>query len=168
MSSCLKARLSGESRNPVLLTGPYEQLLEGSRRITGKARLRSTRLPGQTNENVTHTQNDRGVPCRRHRPAFTITPSGCGAVGSARRSGRRGRWFKSSHPDHLRFAGKPEPRFAPNWSPPTPQSRKRQIYSGSAESTAPRITRMSRVPLMSLTLNTQFSEGTRSLVDRNL
>ena len=25
--------------------------------------------------------------------------SGCGAVGSARRSGRRGRWFKSSHPD---------------------------------------------------------------------
>ena len=25
--------------------------------------------------------------------------SGCGAVGSARRSGRRGRWFESSHPD---------------------------------------------------------------------
>lgn len=27
--------------------------------------------------------------------------SGCGAVGSARRLGRRGRWFKSSHPDHM-------------------------------------------------------------------
>jgi hypothetical protein len=26
--------------------------------------------------------------------------SGCGAVGSALRSGRRGRWFESSHPDH--------------------------------------------------------------------
>ena len=27
--------------------------------------------------------------------------SGCGAVGSARLLGSRGRWFKSSHPDHF-------------------------------------------------------------------
>ena len=33
---------------------------------------------------------------RRQQPSM----SGCGAVGSARRSGRRGRWFESSHPDH--------------------------------------------------------------------
>ena len=26
---------------------------------------------------------------------------GCGAVGSARLLGSRGRWFKSSHPDHF-------------------------------------------------------------------
>ena len=32
------------------------------------------------------------------RPGF-IDFSGCGAVGSARRSGRRGRPFKSDHPD---------------------------------------------------------------------
>ena len=29
--------------------------------------------------------------------------SGCGAVGSARRSGRRGRRFKSDHPDQTHF-----------------------------------------------------------------
>ena len=29
-----------------------------------------------------------------------VTP-GCGAVGSARLLGSRGRWFKSSHPDHF-------------------------------------------------------------------
>ena len=27
--------------------------------------------------------------------------AGCGAVGSARLLGSRGRWFKSSHPDHF-------------------------------------------------------------------
>ena len=31
--------------------------------------------------------------------------TGCGAVGSARRSGRRGRPFKSDHPDHIKIAG---------------------------------------------------------------
>ena len=34
------------------------------------------------------------------RSRLQMSTSGCGAVGSARRSGRRGRWFKSSHPDH--------------------------------------------------------------------
>ena len=29
-----------------------------------------------------------------------VAKAGCGAVGSARRSGRRGRKFESSHPDH--------------------------------------------------------------------
>jgi hypothetical protein len=39
--------------------------------------------------------------------------SGCGAVGSARRSGRRGRKFKSCHPDiALRSPGFPERRRA--------------------------------------------------------
>ena len=37
-------------------------------------------------------------PTQRRRQQSSM--SGCGAVGSARRSGRRGRWFKSSHPDH--------------------------------------------------------------------
>ena len=32
-----------------------------------------------------------------------IVISGCGAVGSARLLGSRGRWFKSSHPDHVIF-----------------------------------------------------------------
>ena len=30
---------------------------------------------------------------------------GCGAVGSARLLGSRGRWFKSSHPDHFLYQG---------------------------------------------------------------
>ena len=40
--------------------------------------------------------------------------TGCSAVGSARRSGRRGRWFESSHPDQIehpaRFARAAHPR----------------------------------------------------------
>ena len=32
--------------------------------------------------------------------AMTSAPSGCGAVGSAPRLGRGGRWFEPSHPDH--------------------------------------------------------------------
>ena len=38
---------------------------------------------------------------RNNLSKFTIfaARSGCSAVGSARRSGRRGRWFESSHPD---------------------------------------------------------------------
>jgi hypothetical protein len=32
---------------------------------------------------------------------FVIPKTGCGAVGSALRSGRRGRKFESSHPDQL-------------------------------------------------------------------
>jgi hypothetical protein len=35
--------------------------------------------------------------------AMTSTPSGCGAVGSAPRLGRGGRWFEPSHPDHQNF-----------------------------------------------------------------
>ena len=31
--------------------------------------------------------------------------SGCGAVGSARLLGSRGRWFESSHPDHFIYQG---------------------------------------------------------------
>ncbi len=39
-------------------------------------------------------------PCHRgHESVSSIGTSGCGAVGSARRLGRRGRWFESSHPD---------------------------------------------------------------------
>ena len=36
---------------------------------------------------------------RLHR--YVIPKSGCGAVGSALRSGRRGREFESHHPDHF-------------------------------------------------------------------
>ena len=54
---------------------------------------------------------------RRLEPSM----SGCGAVGSARRSGRRGRWFKSSHPDHPPpppGEAHPHPRAAAFRSPP--------------------------------------------------
>jgi hypothetical protein len=33
--------------------------------------------------------------------ANASAPSGCGAVGSAPRLGRGGRWFETSHPDHF-------------------------------------------------------------------
>jgi hypothetical protein len=49
--------------------------------------------------------------------------SGCGAVGSARRSGRRGRKFESSHPDYLvnyatlfLYTEKPEGSKVLKWS----------------------------------------------------
>ena len=35
---------------------------------------------------------------------FAIQLAGCSAAGSALRSGRRGRWFESSHPDHATLA----------------------------------------------------------------
>ncbi len=52
-----------------------------------------------------HSENSWTPRSVRPVEAEKILVSGCGAVGSARRSGRRGRPFKSDHPDQNEITG---------------------------------------------------------------
>ena len=79
------------------------------------------------------------------RSRLQMSTSGCGAVGSARRSGRRGRWFKSSHPDHpppSLSARKCAPTTRPSMRPPSPPQ---DDSSGSLHSTRPHPSRRSQI-----------------------
>ena len=99
----MKSRI--KPRNPYVASakfrkaGPHEKPAKAQRR---QDKLVLCRVVKQLPE---HWHKRTSIECAC---ASASAPSGCGAVGSVPRLGRGGRWFETSHPDHIASLVSPE------------------------------------------------------------